>query len=71
MTSFEIKFEEWQWEEEISILSLEDVGLGIVGKLVILSKIIILLALIINFAGLGISTVVFVIEKMFYEIKRK
>ena len=26
----EVKFEEWQWEEELTVLTLEEVGLGII-----------------------------------------
>ena len=28
LTSLDQKFEEWQWEEELRVLTLEDVGLG-------------------------------------------
>merc|ERR1712029_994956 len=48
LTSLEVKLEEWQWEEELHVFTLEEVGL----------------ALIINVAGLGISTIVFLIEKI-------
>ena len=29
LTSLEVKFDKWQWKEELSVLTLEDVGLGI------------------------------------------
>ena len=29
LTSLEVKFEEWKWEEELNVLNFEDVGLGI------------------------------------------
>ena len=28
LTSMPIKFHEWEWEEELSVLNLETVGLG-------------------------------------------
>ena len=28
LTNSEVKFKEWEWEEELSVLTLEDVGLG-------------------------------------------
>ena len=28
LTSMPIKFQEWQWEEELTVLNLETVGLG-------------------------------------------
>ena len=28
LTNIEVKFEEWQWEEELNVLTLEEVGLG-------------------------------------------
>ena len=28
LTSLEVKFEEWQWEEELSVLTKEEIGLG-------------------------------------------
>ena len=28
MTSLEVDFDEWEWEEELNVLTLEDVGLG-------------------------------------------
>ena len=28
LTSLETKFDEWQWEEEVTIFTLEHVGLG-------------------------------------------
>ena len=28
LTSLEVDFDEWEWEEELNVLTLEDVGLG-------------------------------------------
>ena len=28
LTSLEVNFDEWQWEEEVIVLTLEEVGLG-------------------------------------------
>ena len=28
LTSMPVKFQEWEWEEELSVLDLETVGLG-------------------------------------------
>ena len=28
LTNLEVKFDEWQWEEEVTIFKLEHVGLG-------------------------------------------
>ena len=69
MTNLEVKFEEWQWEEELHVLTLEEVGLGRYSFLECRIKrkvfiAVLLLALIINVAGLGISTIVFLIEKL-------
>ena len=63
LTSLEIKFDEWQWEEELKVFTLEEVGLGI--SEVIRQKLfstIFFSALIINIVGLGIAAIVFVIE---------
>jgi len=46
LTSLEIKFHEWKWEEEEEVFTLEHIGL----------------ALIINAVGLVLSLIVFVIE---------
>ena len=29
LTNLEVKFEEWQWEEELHVLTMEEVGLGL------------------------------------------
>ena len=29
LTNREVPFEEWQWEEELTVFTLEEVGLGI------------------------------------------
>ena len=71
MTNLEVTFHEWQWEEELSVLNLEDVGLG---KTFVESRTFItflLSALIINVVGLGISTIVFMIEKLIDKMKKK
>ena len=71
LTSLEVKFEEWQWEEELKVFTLEEVGLGI--SEVIRQKLfssIFFLALIINIVGLGISTIVFVIEILVKLLKK-
>jgi len=46
LTSLEVKFHEWEWEEEEEVFTLEHIGL----------------ALIINAVGLVLSLIVFVIE---------
>ena len=71
MTSLEIKFKEWEWEEELHVFTLEDVGLG---KTFVESNQFItflLSALMINVVGLGISTIVFIIEKLIDEMRKK
>ena len=71
MTSLEVKFEEWEWEEELHVFTLEDVGLG---KTFVESNQFItflLSALMINVVGLGISTIVFIIEKLIDEMRKK
>ena len=71
MTTLEIKFTEWEWEEELHVFTLEDVGLG---KTFVESSIFItflLSALIINVVGLGISTIVFMIEKLIDKMKKQ
>ena len=70
----EVKFDQhlWQWEEEPTVFSLEEVGLGKEFKssmytfeyLYLYIKYLII-ALIINVIGLGLSTIVFIIEKLF------
>ena len=65
MTCLEVGFEEWQWVEELNVLSLEDVGLGKMSRIIhILLLCTSFIALIINAVGLGISTIIFVIEKI-------
>ena len=71
MTSLEVKFTEWEWEEELHVFTLEDVGLGktFVGSSIFITFL--LSALIINVVGLGISTIVFIIEKLIDEMRKK
>ena len=65
----EVQFEEWQWEEELTVFTLEEVGLGIhKGFCQIILNI--FLALMINLFGLAISTTIFVIEIMFYKTNK-
>ena len=64
----EVKFEEWQWEEELTVITLEEVGLGIYQGSCQVSQNTFFAALIINLVGLGISTIVFVIEIISYKI---
>ena len=59
----EVQFEEWQWEEELTVFTLEEVGLGIYKGFFQIS---INTFLIINLVGLGLSTIVFVIEIITY-----
>jgi len=33
----DIKFEQWQWEEELTVFTLEEVGLGKVCELILFS----------------------------------
>ena len=71
MTRLEVKFDEWQWEEELSVLPLEDVVLG---KTFVESSqfnTVLLSALIINVVGLGISKIVFMTEKLIDKINNK
>ena len=58
----DIKFEQWQWEEELTVFTLEEVGLGIFEEFCKIISNPIFAALIINLVGLGISTIVFLIE---------
>ena len=72
LTSLEVKFHEWEWEEEEEVFTLEHIGLGETSKTYIhrLSHLLILYpALIINAVGLGISLIVFVIEKVFNKMQ--
>ena len=60
-----------EWEEELHVFTLEDVGLG---KTFVESNQFItflLSALMINVVGLGISTIVFIIEKLIDEMRKK
>ena len=70
MTSLEVKFTKWEWEEELHVFTLEDVGFG---KTFVESSqfiTVFLSALIINVVGLGISTIVFMIEKLIDKMKK-
>ena len=67
MNCLEVGFDEWEWEEELHVLNLEDVGLGSYANDLFLNFDIHLLALIVNVIGLGISTFIFVIEKVFFK----
>ena len=64
----EVDFEEWQWEEELTVFTLEHVGLGLFFEVFFYPYyyFYFLLALIINVLGLGISTIVFVIENIYF-----
>ena len=66
----EVKFEEWQWEEELTVFTLEEVGLGISQGSCQVSLNTFFAALIINLVGLGISTIVFVIEIIFHKTNK-
>ena len=70
MTNLEVKFKEWEWEQRLHVLTLEDVGSG--KTFVDLSQLITFLisALFINVNGLGISTIVFMIEKLIDKMKK-
>ena len=70
MTNLEVKFKEWEWEQGLHVFTLEDVGLG--KTFVNLSQLITFLisALFINVNGLGISTIVFMIEKLIDKMKK-
>ena len=70
MTNLEVRFKEWKWEEKIHFFTLEDVGLG---KTFVESSqflTFLLSAFIINAVGLGISTIVFMIEKLIDKMKK-
>ena len=67
----EVKFEEWQWEEELTVFTLEEVGLGIIKDFAEYYWILFFAAFIINLVGLGISTIVFVIEMIFYRTNQR
>ena len=71
LTSIEIKFHEWQWEEEETIFTLEHVGLGEYVPSLIFNNVLythLNSALIINVVGLGISTIIFIIEIIYNKI---
>ena len=70
MTSLEVKFKEWEWEEELHVFTLEDVGLGKIFKESSIFITFLLSALIIYVVGLGISTIVFMIEKLIDQTKK-
>ena len=67
----EVKFEEWQWEEELTVLTLEEVGLGINQEFYQIFLNMVFPALIINLVGLGISTIVFIIEIIFHKANKR
>ena len=69
MTSLEVTFDEWEWEEELHVFTLEDVGFGKTFAESSQFITFLLSALIINVVGLGISTIVFIIEKLIDKIK--
>ena len=71
MTNLEVKFKEWEWEEGLHVLTLEDVGLGKTFKESSIFITFLLSALIIYVVGLGISTIVFMIEKLIDKMKKK
>ena len=63
----EFEHEDWEWEEELTVFSLEEVGLGIFSYLYNLdNNHLFFSALIIVVVGLGMSAIVFVIEKVVY-----
>ena len=71
LTSLEVKFNEWKWEEEVEVFTLEHIGLGETSKTYIhrLSHLLILYpALIINAVGLVLSLIVFIMEKIIHKI---
>ena len=63
-------FEVWQWQEEVTVFTLEEVGLGINQEFYQIFLNMVFPALIINLVGLGISTIVFVIEIIFYKTNK-
>ena len=71
MTTREVQFEEWQWEEELTVFTLEEVGLGIYKGFCQISINTFFAALITNLVGIGISTTVFVIEIIFYKTNER
>ena len=65
LTSLEVRFEEWQWEEKLTVFTLEEVVLGISESIrQNLFRTIFFSAFIVNIVGIGIATITFVIEIM-------
>ena len=71
MTIIEVKFKVWEWEEKLHVFTLEDVGLGKTFKESSIFITFLLSAFIIYVVGLGISTIVFMIEKLIDKMKKK
>ena len=71
MTIREVNFEEWQWEEELTVFTLEEVGIGIYKGFCQIFLNTFFAALIINLVGLGISTIIFVIEIILYKTNKR
>ena len=64
-------FEVWQWQEEVTVFTLEEVGLGINQEFYKIFLNMVFPALIINLVGLGISTIVFIIEIIFHKANKR
>ena len=64
-------FEVWQWQEEVTVFTLEEVGLGINQEFCQIFLNMVFPALIINLVGLGISTIVFIIEIIFHKANKR
>ena len=64
-------FEVWQWQEEVTVFTLEEVGLGINQEFYQIFLNMVFPALIINLVGLGISTIVFIIEIIFHKANKR
>ena len=64
-------FEVWQWQEEVTVFTLEEVGLGINQEFYQIFFNTVFPALIINLVGLGISTIVFIIEIIFHKANKR
>ena len=67
----EVPFEVWQWQEEVTVFTLEEVGLGINQEFYQIFLNMVFTALIINLVGLGISTIVFIIEIIFHKANKR
>ena len=67
----EVPFEVWQWQEEVTVFTLEEVGLGINQEFYQIFLNMVFPALIINLVGLGISTIVFIIEIIFHKANKR